>query len=139
MPLRQGRKPREAIPTGKAAEEELRKLKRNQRRAERRAERAAANGEGKTDNGTVSGIDPILPPMGNGKVKSVDELRAEFSAAFDELGGVAGLVAWGRRYPKEFYAIWSRVCIPRAVGDLGNPNAGGLEDMLSQLDAETIQ
>ena len=56
----------------------------------------------------------------------------QFAEAFADLGGVAGLVQWGKRYPKEFYAIWARVCIPRnMVND--SPAENSLEALLAQM------
>ena len=34
--------------------------------------------------------------------------------AFDELGGVPSLVAWGKKNPNEFYGLWGRLA-PREV------------------------
>lgn len=121
-----GRKPREPLPKGKAAEEELARQRRNERRKLRREKRAAeARGEEFVPE------DAPPPPVQMDGVPDAEGLRAQFWAAYAELGGHAGLVAWGRRYPKEFYAIWARLCLPKAGPDA--PAANSLESLLAQL------
>lgn len=130
-----GRK-RVVIPKGKDAEEELRAIRRNERRAERRRRKKAA--EAGEDPDELDSEDSPPPPTGGpGVIKTAAELKADFATAFEELGGTAGLVAWGRRYPKEFYAIWARLMIPKDAEAVA-PNS--LEAMLAQLDnGETVQ
>lgn len=121
-----GRKPREPLPKGKDAEAELQRQRRNERRALRRAKkRAEENGE------EFTSPDQPPPPVAFDGVPDAEQLKAQFWSAYAELGGHAGLVAWGRRYPKEFYAIWARLCLPK--GDSGAPPANSLEAMLAQL------
>jgi hypothetical protein len=36
-------------------------------------------------------------------------VKAALVAAFEELGGVAALVEWGRKKPTEFYALWAKL------------------------------
>lgn len=121
-----GRKPREPLPKGKDAEAELQRQRRNERRALRRAKRRAEeNGE----EFTIEDSPP--PPVQMDGVPDAEALRAQFWAAYAELGGHAGLVQWGRRYPKEFYAIWARLCLPKGGPETAQPNS--LEAMLSQL------
>lgn len=44
-----------------------------------------------------------------------------FIDAFEDLGGIDGLVEWGRENPTEFYKLFSKL-IPIAVGgEPGNP------------------
>jgi hypothetical protein len=81
------------------------------------------------------------PPAVEGKLAppTPEELKADLMFAFNELGGRAGLVAWGRRYPKEFYQLWSKFCLPKDDND--NLPDSGLEAMLAQLEPrkETMQ
>lgn len=54
-------------------------------------------------------------------------------SAFDRMGGVAGLVKWGKKNPTEFYRIWARL-LPRE--DNVNVTAVGVEELLRQLDEQ---
>lgn len=131
-----GRK-RVLIPKGKEAEEELRRLRRQERRRERRARKKAEELGIEYVPGDESTTEESAPlPAEEFKgLPSLEETKAMFGQAFSELGGVAGLVAWGRRYPKEFYAIWARICLPKDGGSSGdNGDSGGLEAMLATLD-----
>lgn len=127
---------RTQIPKGEAAVEELRKLQRQKKRAERRAKKKAAEeaeqGLARDEQSATVGPAPLL-----GRLKTPEELKQDFQDAFDQLGGVAGLVAWGQRYPKEFYAIWARMNIPKSLG--GEAPSGGIEDIIAQLDGATVQ
>ena len=121
-----GRKLREPLPKGKDAEAELQRQRRNERRALRRAKKRAE------ENGEELPIEDSPPaPVQFDGVPDAEQLKAQFWSAYAELGGHAGLVAWGRRYPKEFYAIWARLCLPK--GDAGGPQPNSLEAMLAQL------
>lgn len=79
----------------------------------------------------------VVRPRGNGRSgraigqHSVQSRQAKdnLEEAFLKLGGVAGLVKWGKNNRTEFYKIWARL-IPKDVSV--NPGQG-LEDMLSQL------
>jgi hypothetical protein len=53
-------------------------------------------------------------------------------SAFDRMGGVAGLVKWGKKNPTEFYRIWARL-LPKEE-DV-QVTAIGVEELLSQLDS----
>lgn len=44
--------------------------------------------------------------------KTIRLAREHLTDAFDFMGGVAGLVAWGKQNPTEFYRIWARL-IPK--------------------------
>jgi hypothetical protein len=57
--------------------------------------------------------------------------------AFNELGGTVGLVAWGRRYPKEFYALWGKYCLPKETDSSSSDDGVDLEALLSQLGDES--
>lgn len=127
------------IPKGEAAVEELRKIQRLKKRAERRAKKKAAEEaerglahDEQSASGEQLGAAPRL-----GRLKTPEELKQDFQDAFDSLGGVAGLVAWGQRYPKEFYAIWARMNIPKSLGGDGG-GSGGIEDIIAQLDGATV-
>jgi hypothetical protein len=41
-------------------------------------------------------------------------VKQAITDAFDELGGVPSLVAWGKKNPNEFYGLWGRLA-PREV------------------------
>lgn len=134
-----GRKPREPLPKGEEAEKELERQRRNERRRLRKAKKAALEAgedpEAVTLGDEQSGSDwPVAPTEGGpvGPVPDAEQLKAQFWGAFNELGGMAGLVQWGRRYPKEFYAVWSRVCLPKNLGDSAPPE-NSLEAMLAKL------
>lgn len=117
------------IPTGKAAEEELRRLRRQERR-KLRADKKKALAAGLDSDELVA--DAPAPTKFDGKLPSGEELKAMFGQAFMDLGGPAGLVAWGSRYPKEFYAIWARMCLPK---ESEAPASNSLESMLKELDS----
>lgn len=51
--------------------------------------------------------------------------------AFERLGGVTGLVTWGKKNPDEFYKLWGRL-VPKEVS-VGA--TGSLEDLLAKLAA----
>ena len=80
-------------------------------------------------------LDPedLTPP-------TVEEMKENLQYAFAALGGKKGLVEWGRRYPKEFYAMWMKYNAPK--DDEGASGDGdSLEDRLKQLDmrGSTVQ
>lgn len=49
--------------------------------------------------------------------------------AFEELGGLDGLVKWGKRNPDDFYKIWARLLPKNVEHDTGE----GLEELLTRL------
>lgn len=120
MPV--GRPLRKPLPT---AEELLEEAKR-QRRRERRAARAA---KAKGEAAPVAQQSSISPASGPAPTDP-ESIRNMFNQAFMDLGGVDALVEWGRRYPKEFYPMWARLCIPKDSGETGD---GGLEEQLAKL------
>lgn len=129
---------RTLLPKGEAAVEELRRLQRLKKRAERRAKKKAAEeAERGLAHDEQSASGDIGPAPLLGRLKTPEELKQDFQDAFDQLGGVAGLVAWGQRYPKEFYAIWARMNIPKSLGGDGG-GSGGIEDIIAQLDGATV-
>lgn len=126
---------RTPIPKGEEAEAELRRLRRQQKRRERAArKRAEAKGEIYVGEEPLPGEDgPPAPVDGPLTPPSVEELKADLMYAFNALGGKAGMVSWGRRYPKEFYQLWAKYCLPKE--DSGEaPEGAGLEALLQQLD-----
>lgn len=62
--------------------------------------------------------------------KKVTLARENLSSAFDLMGGVPGLVRWGKRNPTEFYRIWARLIPKDAVEDSSRMP---LEDLLGKL------
>jgi hypothetical protein len=129
-----GRKPREPLPKGKEAEEELARQRRNERRRLRAEKKRVVAAGGDPDTVTLNpeaGTPWEAEPALDGAIPDAEQLKTQFWGAFNELGGQAGLVAWGRRYPKEFYAIWARMCLPKNMGDA--PPENSLEDLLSKI------
>lgn len=70
--------------------------------------------EASVDLSVVGGPTPAALARGSASPKRVTEARENLSSAFDLLGGVTALVAWGRKNPTEFYRIWARL-IPKEV------------------------
>lgn len=62
--------------------------------------------------------------------KTIRLAREHLTDAFDFMGGVAGLVAWGRENPTEFYRIWARL-IPKEAAP--ESETMPLEQLLAQL------
>ena len=56
--------------------------------------------------------------------KVTASIRAALVAAFDKLGGVKSLVAWGKENPSEFYKLWGRMA-PQEVS-VGDGDGKGL-------------
>ena len=138
---RGGRK-REALPTAEEALEELRRQRRQQRRRERaERKRLAAAGlmpdppEDDSGGDAITGVKSAMP---KDRIPTVDELKRDLMGAFHHLGGMAGLVAWGKRYPKEFYALWSKYCLPTQSDAPSEDDGSSLEAMLRRLDEREI-
>jgi hypothetical protein len=53
--------------------------------------------------------------------------------AFDELGGVKSLVAWGRENQTEFYKLWVKVLPQEVNANLNGSITVSHEDALNQL------
>lgn len=62
--------------------------------------------------------------------KTIRLAREHLTDAFDFMGGVAGLVAWGRQNPTEFYRIWARLIPKEAAPESENMP---LEQLLAKL------
>ena len=66
------------------------------------------------------------PNAGKGRPKgSVNKTTASTKAAltdaFEKLGGVASLVAWGRKNRSEFYKLWGKLVPQEVTGSDGGP------------------
>lgn len=61
--------------------------------------------------------------------KLTRQAKDNLAEGFERLGGVAGLVRWGRNNRTEFYRIWARL-IPK---DVSIGPSEGLEDLLTKL------
>lgn len=53
--------------------------------------------------------------------KLTQSIRGAIAEAFDELGGVASLVTWGRANKDEFYKLWGRLAPQEITGKDGAP------------------
>jgi hypothetical protein len=62
--------------------------------------------------------------------KTVRLAREHLPEAFDFMGGVAGLVAWGKQNPTEFYRIWARLVPKEAAPEA---ETMPLETLLAKL------
>lgn len=127
-------------PTAEELAEEARKARRNAARAERRARKKAEAGLAAGEE--AEPVSPVALGVPKEKVaaatspKKVTEARANLSEAFDLMGGVPALVAWGRKNPTEFYRIWARL-IPKEVAE--EATRLPLEDLLGKLAARAEQ
>jgi hypothetical protein len=118
----------------KKTPEEIRKEKRAEARKRRRLNKAkeAAFQAGVEE----AGIDPEAlgvsqqAKAGTVPPKKITEARQNLSDAFDLMGGVPALVAWGKKNPTEFYRIWARLIPKEAVAA---STALPLEDLLTKL------
>lgn len=59
--------------------------------------------------------------------------KESLAEAFVRMGGIAGLVKWGKKNPTEFYRLWARL-IPKE--DSLTVTQVGVEELLAQLDAQ---
>lgn len=107
----------------RAKSHERRRLRREAKEAKKQAAKEAEE-------------NPIVDDGEPAKVKSFDELKKDFSKAFELLGGVQGLVNWGQRDPKAFYQIWARVCVPQRRERSDGGSGQSFEDLLADLDSE---
>lgn len=57
-------------------------------------------------------LDQLGADLENGSVREI------MFGAFDCLGGLKGLVEWGKKHPKDFYSLWARMG-PRAYNNPG--------------------
>ena len=77
----------------------------------------------------------VVPPRaGHGRPVGAKNLlsrsaKATLEEAFERLGGVDGLVAWGLTNKDDFYKLWSRL-IPK---DVQHHASEGLEELLGRL------
>jgi hypothetical protein len=127
------------LPKGEDAEKELQRLRRAQRRKERReakrlkdaAEVYGAGDDGSRDD-SITGVKSAMPLD---RMPTAEELKRDLMAAFHSMGGLSGLVAWGQRYPKEFYALWGKYCLPEQK-DSEITDDNSFEALLMKLEEE---
>ena len=74
---------------------------------------------------------PRLGVSGRPLSKAGEGAKQSLLLAFEKMGGVDGLVKWGKKNPTEFYRIWARL-VPKE--DNVNVTALGVEELLAQLD-----
>lgn len=80
---------------------------------------------------TLPGLAPTPAQLGGAKAPTaVAKARDNLSTAFDLMGGVPGLVRWGRTNPTEFYRIWARL-VPKEAVEASTQQP--LENLLEQL------
>lgn len=53
--------------------------------------------------------------------KSTASVKAALVEAFDRMGGVKSLIAWGRSEPTEFYKLWAKMLPQEVTGKDGGP------------------
>jgi hypothetical protein len=53
--------------------------------------------------------------------KTTQSVKAALTEAFEQMGGVKSLVAWGEAEPAEFYRIWGRLVPHEVSGEGGGP------------------
>lgn len=58
---------------------------------------------------------PPLPDLTPSTDLDTSNVRAVIFEAFNQLGGMAGLVYWGRQNPEKFYQLWAKLG-PRSAG-----------------------
>ena len=68
-----------------------------------------------------------------GQARTGVTAKEQLAEAFQRMGGVAGLVKWGKKNPTEFFRLWARL-IPKE--DSLTVTNVGIEDLLAQLDAQ---
>lgn len=62
--------------------------------------------------------------------KTTAEVKAALTEAFENLGGTASLVAWGRESQTEFYKLWVRMLPTEVKAEVSL----GLEDLIDRID-----
>lgn len=65
--------------------------------------------------------------------RAITAARDSLSSAFDLMGGVPALVAWGRDNMTEFYRLWARLIPKESIGVTAQLP---LEDLLDQLSSK---
>lgn len=100
---------------------------------ETRSSKAAQTRRAKT-GAPGRAVVPRAGTVGGGRAKGQKnrlsrQAKENLEEAFEKLGGVAGLVTWGKKNRSDFYKIWARL-IPKDM--TVNPGAG-LEEMLERL------
>ena len=126
-------------PEQKAAEEAERRAKhRAQMRRERRLKRKIAAEDKEREEDPEYKADQVAKTLGKSQVaiagskspKVNISAKAKLSEAFDMMGGVPGLVRWGKKNPTEFYRIWGKLIGREEESATKNMP---LEDLLAKL------
>ena len=100
---------------------ERRKLKTDAREKEKAAEMAADIYYAKSK---------VVVQPGQKSAKVLVKARDALQQAFEEIGGVDALIAFGRKYPKEFYTqLWAKIIPRESTLDVGE----NLEELLLEL------
>ena len=105
--------------------------------SQRKAESPAARGHRtrRLSNGEAGALaKAVIGRRGRGAVGV--NAKAQLTEAFTKLGGVAGLVKWGKDNKTEFYKLWARL-IPKE--DNVNVTTLTIEDILAGLDSAPQQ
>lgn len=59
--------------------------------------------------------------------KTTLSVKAALIEAFEEMGGVAALVRWGKKNPSQFYALWGRLLPQEVKSELSGPEGGPIQ------------
>lgn len=70
---------------------------------------------------------------------AVKETRAQLLQAFEDMGGVSGLVRWGKKNSTEFYRIWARLLPKDAPAPADNLPLETLLAKLAERPERTIE
>lgn len=94
--------------------------------------RASEESEGKTDLTAIAPTQRQRAAIqgGSRSPTQIAKARDNLAEAFEMMGGVPGLVRWGRKNPTEFYRIWARL-IPKEAVEATTSQP--LEQLLAQL------
>lgn len=71
--------------------------------------------------------------------KTITAARENLTLAFDLMGGVPALVAWGRQNPTEFYRLWARLIPKESVEVSAQLPLEALLAKLQSREADTVQ
>lgn len=113
------------------AEREAHKKEANRKRRERNARlRQEADDARKLEIFVeVAATGGVVTDSGSKSPVTITKARDAMVKAFELLGGVEGLVAFGRKFPKEFYALWGKTLPRQSEVDVGE----NLEALLAEL------
>lgn len=81
---------------------------------------------------------PKPPNAGKGRPKGVPNkstaaVKGALTEAFEKLGGVEALVAWGTGNPTDFYKLWAKMMPTEVTGADGGPIQTEALDALAAL------